>query len=168
MQLHPVSCLLILAIGLLIHPATARAQAPAPTASVSGRVSQAATGQYLNNARVAVQGTNLVAFTDESGTYRLDRVAAGTVVLEVFYTGLEPQTVSLALAPAATIEKDIALVAPTRAGAIRNVDGNAEFGAFSKKPVFGTSSIYGAGGLPVQGPRPAKNGWQAVRAGERS
>ena len=118
---HPVSCLLILAVGLLIHPATARAQAPAPTASVSGRVSQAATGQYLNNARISVQGTNLVAFTDESGTYRLDRVAAGTVVLEVFYTGLEPQTVSLALAPAATIEKDIALVAPTRAGATGDV-----------------------------------------------
>ncbi|MBM3856281.1 MAG: carboxypeptidase-like regulatory domain-containing protein, partial [Verrucomicrobia bacterium] len=121
MQLHPVSCLLILAVGLLIHPTTAVAQTPAPvapaTASVSGRVSHAATGQYLNNARVAVQGTNLVAFTDESGTYRLDRVAAGTVVLEVFYTGLEPQAVSLALVPSAAMEKDIALAAPPRARA---------------------------------------------------
>jgi len=118
---HAIPCLLLFAAGLLLTPSLTLAQTPPPvapaTASVSGRVSHAATGQYLNNARVAVQGTNLVAFTDESGTYRLDRVAAGTVVLEVFYTGLEPQTVSLALVPSATMEKDIALVAPPRAGA---------------------------------------------------
>lgn len=29
------------------------------------------TGDYLNNARVSIKGTNQVVLTDESGTYRL-------------------------------------------------------------------------------------------------
>ncbi len=95
-------------------PAAASAAEPA-SASLSGRVSYATTGQYLNNARVSVRGTNLIAFTDETGTYRLDHVPAGTVVLEVFYTGFELQQVTVTPAPGTAAEKDIALAAPTRA-----------------------------------------------------
>ncbi len=100
---------------------TATATATPATASLSGRVSHAATGQYLNNARVSVKGTNLLTFTDESGTYRLDRVPAGTVVLEVFYTGFDPQQIVVTLAAAAAGEKDIALATPSRAGAAGEV-----------------------------------------------
>ncbi|MSU49579.1 MAG: TonB-dependent receptor [Opitutus sp.] len=94
--------------------------APATTASLTGRVQNAATGQYLNNARVSIKGTNLLAFTDESGTYRIDRLPAGNVVLEVFYTGLDSQQIPLTLAAAAQ-EKDIALAPPSRAGAVGEV-----------------------------------------------
>lgn len=50
-----------------------------------------ATGQYLNNARVTVRGTDLVAFTDETGRYSLAGVPTGSVVVEVVYTGLDPK-----------------------------------------------------------------------------
>ena len=85
----------LLALSTLtsVQTSAAATAAPVATASLSGRVSHAATSQYLNNARVSVKGTNLLTFTDESGTYRLDRVPAGTIVLEVFYTGFEPQQI---------------------------------------------------------------------------
>ena len=35
--------------------------------TVTGRVSNAVTGQYLNNARVSVQGTNKTVFTNSYG-----------------------------------------------------------------------------------------------------
>src|SRR5205085_1082862 len=46
-----------------------RAQSTAGTGSVSGRVQNEATAQYLNNARITVKGTDITAFTDETGTY---------------------------------------------------------------------------------------------------
>ena len=49
--------------------------------TIEGRVQNRVTGDYLNNARVAVRGTNLIALTDEGGTYRLNNVPAGTVEL---------------------------------------------------------------------------------------
>ena len=48
---------------------------------MTGRVQNAATGQYLNNARVTVKGTDLTVFTDETGTFQLAAVPAGTVTL---------------------------------------------------------------------------------------
>jgi iron complex outermembrane recepter protein len=89
---------------------------PAPSAgaeaargSISGRIQNEATSQYLSNARVSVRGTNLATFTDEFGTYHLDQVPAGAVVLEAFYSGLDPQQLALSLAPGQSIERDINL-----------------------------------------------------------
>ena len=118
LQSRAVLFLLLWAVGVFTQPTTTLAQATA--ASLSGRVQNTVTGQYLNNVRVSVRGTTLIAFTDESGTYRLDRVPTGTVVLEVFYTGLDPQQISVTLAAAAA-EMDIALAPPTRAGAVGEV-----------------------------------------------
>jgi TonB-dependent receptor len=92
----------------------AQAAGPVATGTISGRVQNTATGQYLNNARVTVRGTDLVAFTDESGSYRLDHVPAGALVLEVFYTGMEPHPVPVQLAPAAALERDIGLATGAR------------------------------------------------------
>ena len=85
------------------------AEPTAGAAAISGRVQNAATGQYLNNARVAVKGTDAVAFTDETGSYRLTNVPSGSVVLEVFYTGMAPQQITVNVTGAATIERDISL-----------------------------------------------------------
>ena len=100
----------------VLRPGVSAAESSAP-ARITGRVSNSATGMYLANARVAVQGTALVTFTDETGTYRLDLVPAGPVSLEVFYTGFDPQQVTLAPAPGAAVERDVALTAPGARGA---------------------------------------------------
>src|SRR5688572_20464833 len=65
------------------------------TGSISGRVQNVATGQYLSKARIAIKGTEQVAFTDEYGAYVLSNVRSGPVVLEVFYTGLDSAEIPL-------------------------------------------------------------------------
>ena len=68
--------------------AEAAASARGTTATIAGRVLNAATGQYLSNARVSVKGTNVTVFTDEVGVYRIVDAPAGQIVLDIFYTGL--------------------------------------------------------------------------------
>ena len=88
-----------------LHP-FAHAQ---PTGSISGRVQNEATGQYLNNARVTVKGTDVTAFTDETGTFRLAGLPAGAVTLEAFYSGLDPQQFTVELRAGQTVQRDINL-----------------------------------------------------------
>ena len=100
-------------------PIQAASGAPAPAlaaASISGRVQNVATGQFLNNARVTVRGTDLVAFTDQSGTYRLPQVPAGQVVLDVFYTGLDPQSVPLEIGSGQSASRNFELTNVARYG----------------------------------------------------
>lgn len=59
---------------------------------ITGQVQNAGTGNYLNNARVAVTGTNLETFTDASGRYQLTNVPAGATQLVVSYAGFRSQT----------------------------------------------------------------------------
>ena len=84
-----------------------------PTASISGRVFDPASGSYLGNARVTVAGTTVEAFTDDSGYYRLDRVPAGPVQLRVFYTGLAPVVRSVSVAAGGSAKENFTLVAAT-------------------------------------------------------
>ena len=90
---------------------------------VTGRVLNAATGQYLTNARVSVAGTELVAFTDQSGIYHLVGVPGGALVLHVFYTGLEPQDLSIHAPAGGVVAQDVSLVMRTeddhRPGVVR-------------------------------------------------
>ncbi|MEO6244078.1 MAG: TonB-dependent receptor [Opitutaceae bacterium] len=85
-----------------------------PNVAISGRVQNVVTGQALNNARVAVRGTDLVVFTDQTGTYRIAQAPAGPIVLDVFYTGLDPQEVKLDAPSGRTISRDIDLTSATR------------------------------------------------------
>ena len=96
------------------------------TGSVSGRILNVGTGQYLNNARVAVKGTELVAFTDQTGSYRLAGVPAGSVVLEVFYTGLDAQQITVTVPPGRALEQDVELTNASRYGA----DGTVKLDSF--------------------------------------
>lgn len=93
-----------------IHNAAARGDV-----TLTGRVLNVASGNYLNNARVSVRGTNLQAFTDETGTYLLRQVPAGRVMIDVFYTGMAPQSVALDAAPGQTLTRDVDLLAADRA-----------------------------------------------------
>ena len=84
--------------------------------AIAGRVRNAVTGAYLGNARVTVPGTMLLAFTDESGTYRLTGLAVGNVTIEVFYTGLDVQTATVTVVPNQTVERNLELSSVARYG----------------------------------------------------
>ena len=107
--MNPRPALARLGTWLALVLAPAAPGAAAETAALNGRVLNTTTGQYLNNARVSVRGTDLVAFTDQTGTYRLPRLPAGDVTLEVFYTGLEAQTAAVAAPAGRTVTRDFDL-----------------------------------------------------------
>jgi iron complex outermembrane recepter protein len=104
----------------LLALASAGAQSAADGV-ITGRVLGETSGQYLNNARVAVRGTGLVAFTDETGSFRLDGVPRAEVTLDVFYTGTAPQQVAVDLRAARTVERDIRLAGAGRPADDRGV-----------------------------------------------
>src|SRR5688572_985688 len=81
--------------------------------TVSGRVQNALSGNYLNNARVSVRGTERVVFTNEAGTYLIPDAPAGEIVLEVFYTGLDPQVITVQVPSGQRVERDVALSSRT-------------------------------------------------------
>jgi iron complex outermembrane receptor protein len=104
--------LLSLLLALAVGPMSAAA--PSATGSITGRVQNTETGQYLNNARVTIRDTGLSILTDETGTFRLPAVPAGEVILEIFYTGLDPLRVPLSLAPDQMLERDFELASASR------------------------------------------------------
>jgi iron complex outermembrane receptor protein len=85
---------------------------PASAATVEGRVLNASTGVYLNNARVAVEGSTLEAFTDGNGDFRISGLPAGEVRLRVTYAGLEPGSAVVKVAGEAAVRRDFELELP--------------------------------------------------------
>jgi iron complex outermembrane recepter protein len=99
------------------------ASAQSSTATIEGRVINARTGDYVERARVTVEGTALETFTDTSGHYRLTNVPAGEARVRVFFTGFEAQTQTLTVAPGASAQRDFTLgVTPAAPGAERPGD----------------------------------------------
>jgi TonB-dependent receptor len=96
--------------------ATPPAAATQSTGAITGRVLNVATGQYLNNARVTLKGTNQTVFTDRDGTYRLVDVPSGPQTIEVFFTNLDVQTVTVNVPAGGNAEQNIDLTNSSRYG----------------------------------------------------
>ncbi|HEY1110590.1 MAG TPA: carboxypeptidase regulatory-like domain-containing protein, partial [Opitutaceae bacterium] len=107
------TCALFLASAL-------SAFAQAGSGAVEGRVQNQVTGDYLNNARVSIKGTNQVVLTDESGTYRLTGVPAGPVTLRVLFSGLDEQELTVTVPAGQTAQQDVRLTSVSRYGAAAN------------------------------------------------
>lgn len=81
---------LSLSLFLLVSIAfTAAVRAAEPAGSISGTVSNTATGNLLEGARVEIAALGLSVLTDETGRYVLPAVAAGAQELTVSYIGLD-------------------------------------------------------------------------------
>jgi iron complex outermembrane recepter protein len=89
---------ILLAAGLAILAGPVLAQSQA-TASIEGRVQDLSRGDYLNNARIRIEGTSVSVLTNEFGEYRITGLPAGEVTLNVFYSGLPPERVTVHLSP---------------------------------------------------------------------
>ncbi len=105
-----------LVASLLALSAAAGAQTAA-TGAIEGRVFDPRRGEFLENARVSVEGTALQALTNGIGSYRLAGVPAGTVKIVAFYTGLGTQTETVTVAGGQTVQRDITF-AVGRTGAV--------------------------------------------------
>lgn len=93
--------------------ATAAQQAEVPSANVgtgtiSGQVLEPATGEYLRNAIIRLNGRQ-VATSGERGEYRIHNAPAGTVELSVEFTGYTAETVTVNVTAGATVQQDVEL-----------------------------------------------------------
>lgn len=78
--------------------------------TITGRISNAATGVNLEGAIVVVEGSTTTARSERDGTYRLE-LSPGSHTLTVSYTGLDAQNLSLTVAAGETVRRDIGLTA---------------------------------------------------------
>ena len=113
LKIPVLSCIVCVVLALA---APAGAAEPAGRGGITGRVSNPATGEYLERARITVEGTSLETFTDSDGNYRLANVPAGTARLTTFYTGLPPHTTTVTVGAGQTVQHDVALTATGTSG----------------------------------------------------
>jgi iron complex outermembrane recepter protein len=90
----------------------ARAQPPAAIApaaaagSIEGRVLNAATGEFVRNAVIAVTGTSLRTLSNANGEYRLTTVPTGPVTVIATYPGQNEIAVRLSVEPGASVRHE--------------------------------------------------------------
>lgn len=82
--------------------------------TIEGRISNPSASEYLELARVTVDGTPLETFTDFTGRYRLINVPAGLARVKVFRTGFAEQTQSVSVTAGQTVQQDFNLAALSR------------------------------------------------------
>ncbi|MDZ7260925.1 MAG: carboxypeptidase-like regulatory domain-containing protein, partial [candidate division KSB1 bacterium] len=76
---------------------------------ITGRVTDANTGDFLPGANVFLKGTSLGAATDRAGKYRIENVPPGTFTLAVSYIGYEDFSTEITVTAGSTVEQDAAL-----------------------------------------------------------
>ena len=108
-----------LAAWLALAGSPAHAQGSAAgdnTGALQGRVLNERTAQYLEGARVSIEGTGLVTLTDAEGNFRLTQVPAGAVKVQTFYTGLPRDVRSVQVTAGKITELTLALGASPKGG----------------------------------------------------
>lgn len=135
---------------------------PAQTATgtIEGRVFDPRRGEYLEKARITVEGTNQEVFTDSTGHYRILNAPAGTVKLQIFYTGLGSQTEVVNVTSGQVAQRDITLSPASARGQAADATVKLEqFVVSSSKEMEGAA-------LAINEQRFARNIMQVVSADE--
>jgi TonB-dependent receptor len=148
----------VLLAGVFALTASAAVQSTS-TASIEGRVFDPGRGEYLENARITVEGTRQEVLTDATGHYRIDHVAPGAVTLTVFYTGRTTQKEEVIVAPGALVQRDITFAGGGRNAAAGQVVQLEQFVVQTSKEMDGAA-------LAINEQRFAKNIVQVVSADE--
>lgn len=95
---------------------TAGSAQTAASGTIEGRVFNPLTGEYIRNAEMRIQGTDIMARTGTDGHYRIANVPAGSVTLSVTYTGYQPASATLAVAGGQVVTRDFDLQSTAAAG----------------------------------------------------
>ena len=94
-------------------------------ADISGRVTDAGSGDFLPGANVVVEGTNFGASSDRSGSYTITGLAAGDYTLQVSYIGYSDYSAQVTIA-GENATNDIQLSVSYVSMEAVNVDGLAQ------------------------------------------
>ncbi len=149
-------------LGLMAFAATLCAQAVS-TGTIEGRVFDSRRGEYLEKARITVDGSKQETLTGSTGQFRLDGVPSGTVTLKIFYTGLGVHTEIVTLAPGQTTQAEITISGAAAPKSTPSATGEViALGAFT---VASSKEMDGAA-LAINEQRFAKNITNVVSADE--
>jgi len=94
----------------LTHGATEASAGP-PSGVITGRVQNLATGAYLEGASVTLEPARQATLSLRDGSFSFSSLAPGDYRVSISYTGLDSQTVAVALAGGQTVVREIALTA---------------------------------------------------------
>lgn len=104
------SCLVV----ALLLPSITHAQNVA-TGTIAGRIFNPATGQYVRDAQVRIEGTNLSTISEGGGVYRLTGVPPGDVTLVITFTGYETVSARIGVAAGTVVTRDFQITATSEA-----------------------------------------------------
>ncbi len=100
-------CLCTLLCSLLL-PLFAAAQSAA-TGTISGRIFNPATGEYVRNAQIRVDGRAETIVSGDGGAYSITNVPAGEATLRVIFIGYQPLTARVTVPAGGAVKRDFEL-----------------------------------------------------------
>ncbi|HRE81491.1 MAG TPA: TonB-dependent receptor [Opitutaceae bacterium] len=95
---------------LMVFGSNVFAQTAAQTGAVRGRVYNPVRAEYVRNAEVRLQGTDLIAYSEEGGFYELRNIPAGVASIQVVFSGYQTAVASVAVTAGATSEQNFELL----------------------------------------------------------
>ena len=149
----------LLLASLVAHMASAQTVA---TGTIEGRVLNTRNGEYLERARLTIEGTQLETFSDSSGQYRFTGVPAGPAKVRVFFTGLDVQSETVVVTAGATAQRDFSLAAMQQSSVTDKDTGVVKLSSF----VVGTSKEMDGAAIAINEQRFASNMVSVVSADE--
>ena len=162
---HPASLRLLLRIVLLIAslglPSAASAQTTV-SGTIEGRVLNTRNGEFLENARITIEGTALVVLTDATGQYRFLNVPVGVVKVRAFFTGLEMLTETVVVSGGSVVQRDFNLGDAGKTPAAGKDSGTVKLAQF----VVGASKEMDGAAIAINEQRFARNMINVVSADE--
>jgi TonB-dependent receptor len=88
---------------------------PVGTGTITGRVLNPASGEYVRNAQVRVEGTTFSTTTEDGGTYRIAGVPAGEAKIVVNYTGYTTATATVSVPSGGAVSRDFEIFSSLQA-----------------------------------------------------
>ena len=122
--------LFALAFGWLLSALLLQAQT-AGTGSVQGRVFNPVSKEYVRNAEVRLEGTNLVTFTEGDGSFSFNGVPAGAVTVSVAFSGYVTAKDTFTVTPGQPAVREISLTSTAATPAPVGKDGVVQLTAFT-------------------------------------
>ena len=99
------------------------------TGTITGRVYNPATKEYVRDAEVRIEGTRLLTATGDGGYYTFANVPAGPAAVSVSYTGYAQSTQPVTVTAGQTATRDLELASPDAPKA-DTADGTVKLAAF--------------------------------------
>lgn len=100
----------------------ARVHAQGSTGTITGRILNEGTGQYLRSAIVMVPGTSISTVAEAGGVYTLNGVPPGPTRVSIMYAGLDPAEVTVNVVAGQTVTQDVTMSSKVDSGAVLKMD----------------------------------------------